>query len=159
MRILGPTFSFGTNAPTIKAYDVSTTYKNDRINFVRRQLFAPNSVNKLPIDSYYLRNVSLGFNSEKFDILFQKDINAFGIEIYEPMGDNAITGCNSVCGESTFTFELYDDGILVDNSVKFNPPNNTDTFFGFSFPKKFDEVRIRETTSTAGSFLGDNEFF
>jgi len=91
----------------------------------------------------------MGFNSEKFDLLFQKDIHAFGIEIYEPMGDNTLSGCNSVCGESTFTFELYDNGVLVDNTIKFSPSNNQDTFFGFWSPHLFDEVRVRETTTTA----------
>lgn len=116
---------------------------------MRRQLIAPTSVNKLPAGSYYLNNVSMGFNSEKFDLLFPNDIHAFGIEIYEPMGDNTISGCNSVCGESTFTFELYNNGTLVDNTIKYNPANNQDTFFGFSFPQAFDEVRVRETTTTA----------
>lgn len=114
----------------------------------------PSSINKFPSNSYYLSNVSLSFNSEKFDILFDRDVNAFGIEMYEPMGDNTISGCNAVCVESTFRFELYKNGTLVDNTITFSPENNVDTFFGFSSPRSFDEVRVREITGT-----NDNEFF
>lgn len=96
----------------------------------------------------------MGFNDEKFDFLLGEDTQSFGIEMYEPMGDNTTTGCNAVCVQSTFKFELYNDGVLVDDTVTYSPPDNQDAFFGFWSPKKFDEVRIREIVGT-----NDNEFF
>lgn len=133
---------------------MSRTYGDDRIIFSRRQLSVPSSVNKLPANSYYLKNVSIGFNTEKFDLTFEKDIQAFGIEMYEPTGDISVSGCNAVCVQSTFKFLLYDDGVLVDDTITFSPPDNQDTFFGFWSPEKFDKIEVREIAGT-----NDNEFF
>lgn len=148
------TVSLGTNAPTIKWYSADSSAW---MSVSKRGLSIPASVNKFPVNSYYLKNPSLSFFEEKFDFIFDKEINAFGIEMYEPIGDNTITGCNvapNSCIESEFTFELYRNGALVDNTIKFSPENNKDTFFGFSSPESFDEIRVRETKGNH-----DNEFF
>lgn len=119
----------------------------------RRSLVA-GSAARLPAGSYYLNHASLGFVTEKFDFLFQKDVQAFGIQMYEPMGDTTASGCGASCVESTFKFQLYRDGVLVDDTITFSPPNNQDAFFGFWSPLPFDEVRIREITGS-----DDDEFF
>lgn len=74
--------------------------------------------------------------------------------MYEPIGDVSITGCNAVCVQSTFKFLLYNDGVLVDDTITFSPPDNQDTFFGFWSPEKFDKIEVREIAGT-----NDNEFF
>ncbi|KPP87099.1 MAG: putative extracellular protein [Rhodobacteraceae bacterium HLUCCA08] len=75
-------------------------------------------------------------------------------EIYEPDSPARLEGCNTTCVKSTFSLELFNNGVSV-NSFSFFPTVNTingvDVAEGAFV---FDQFRVRETTGS-----NDNEFF
>lgn len=87
-------------------------------------------------------------------VAFSADRYSFGFGLYEPMGDDSITGCNAPCVESTFTITLLNNMVAVGSPFVLMPANNTALFWGVHTDFAFDAVQIRETIGS-----NDNEIF
>jgi len=110
------------------------------------------SASQLPAGDNGIPNALLVSGVENLNFDFSAQRFGFGLNIFEPTNRD-ISGCNTSCEDSVFTFTFKNAGTIV-GSETFAPKDDVVEFFGVVLTSGVDRVEMREFTGK-----NDNEFF